>query len=100
VLAGSGVPGTRPCDQTLALCFLARRFAGSADGLAGLPRSLFGWLFIGTPPLHLPKKPFALKLLFQCSEGLVDIVVANENFQGISPLRRADRNVGTAPGKG
>lgn len=84
------LPGARLGDQTFALRLLARGLAGSADGLACLPSSLFGWLFIGPAALHLAKKAFALELLLQHPEGLIDIVVSNSNLQGNSPFKLAE----------
>jgi hypothetical protein len=60
----------------------ASRLLSPADPLALLPQSLLRRLFIGAPPLQFAEEPFALKLAFQSSQGLFDIVVANENFQG------------------
>jgi len=36
--------------------------------------------------LHLAEDTFALHLLFQCLEGLVDIVVTDENLHVVSFL--------------
>ena len=87
---GSIRPGARLGDQAFALRLLARGLAGSADGLASLPSSLFGRLFIGPAALHLTKKTFALKLLLQHPEGLIDIVVSDGNLQGNSPFKLAE----------
>jgi hypothetical protein len=52
-----------------------------ANSLTFLPCSSLGWLFIGFPALQFAKKAFALELLFQNPEGLLDVVFTNENFQ-------------------
>lgn len=43
---------------------------------------------------HLAEKTFALHLLLQCPEGLVDIVVANENLHAGFPLDSTDPGYG------
>ncbi len=65
----------------------ARQFSRPANGLAGLTRPLFRRLFISAAAFHFAEKTFALQFLFQDPQGLIDIVVSNENFQGISPSR-------------
>lgn len=68
-------------DQALALCLLAGELPGPADGFALLAHLLLGGLLIGPPPLHLAKNAFALQLLFQDPEGLLDVVFTDENLQ-------------------
>jgi hypothetical protein len=41
------------------------------------------------PALHLAKQSFPLQLLFQDAQRLLNIVVANENLQGRTPLWKA-----------
>ena len=40
----------------------------------------FGWFPLSASPLHLPEHAFALHLLFENTQGLIDVVVANENL--------------------
>jgi hypothetical protein len=67
-------------QQALALHFLARELAGAADSFRLLPRFLFrGFLVMAAEP-HLAEDALALHLLLQHLEGLVDIVVTDENL--------------------
>lgn len=77
-------------DQAFALRLLARGLAGAADGLACFPRSFLGRFLVSPAALHLAEKAFALKLLFQDPEGLIDIVIADGNLQGTSPFRLSE----------
>jgi hypothetical protein len=86
-----GVCGSPPCrsawddlglhrQQALALQFLPRKFASAANGFrffANLP--LRGFLVVSAE-LHLAEYTLALHLLLQHPEGLIDIVVTNENL--------------------
>ena len=71
----------RFCDQTFAFSELARGLPSPANCFALLPRSSLGWLFVGFPALQFTEKAFALELLFQDSQCLIDIIFTNENFQ-------------------
>jgi hypothetical protein len=46
-----------------------------------LPRSFLRWLLVKAAPAHFPKHAFALHLLFEHAERLLDIVVADEYLQ-------------------
>src|SRR6516164_1210769 len=67
-------------QQTLALQLLAGELTGATDCFCFLPGSPLGRLFIVAAQLHLAEETFALHLLLQRLEGLVDIVVADENL--------------------
>src|SRR5215472_6084813 len=67
-------------QQTLALQLLAGEFTGATDGFCLLPDSPLGRLFIMAAELHLAEETFALHLLLQSLEGLVDIVVTDKNL--------------------
>src|SRR5689334_11609603 len=67
-------------QQTLALHLLARKLAGPADRFRLFPRLLFGWFFVMAAELHLAENALALHLLLERLQGLVDVVVANENL--------------------
>src|ERR1044071_7897613 len=71
-------------QQTLALHLLARKLAGPADRFPLFPRPLFGWLFVMAAELHLAENALALHLLFERLQGLVDVVVTNENLHACS----------------
>jgi hypothetical protein len=62
------------------LRLFARQFSRPANGLAGLTRPLFRRLFISAAAFHFAEEAFALQFLFQDPQGLIDIVVSNENF--------------------
>src|SRR5712692_9453855 len=72
-------------QQAFALRALARQLARPADRFRPLARLLLGWFFVMAAQLHLAENPLALHLLLQRLEGLVDIVVANENLH-VFPL--------------
>ena len=65
----------------LALRLLARQLSGATDRLRLFPGFALRRLFIGAPLLDLPKYAFALHFLFQNTESLIDIVVADKNLQ-------------------
>jgi hypothetical protein len=64
----------------LALHPLAQHLAIAPDGIRFLASAAFGRLLIIAPLLHLSEDAFALHLLFENPQRLVDIVVANENL--------------------
>src|SRR6185312_548100 len=71
-------------QETFALHLLARELAGAADRFRLFPRFLFGGFLVMTAELHLAENAFALHLLLQRLEGLVDVVVANEYLHACS----------------
>src|SRR4029453_7553162 len=75
--------GSRPLlhrQQALALHALAGGVARAADRFRLLTRLPFRGFFVVAAKFHLAKNPLALHLLLQRLEGLVDIVVADENL--------------------
>jgi hypothetical protein len=86
----SGPRNARLCYQAFAFSQLPRRLSSSANGLALLACSSLGRFLIGPPTLYFTKKAFALELLLQDPEGLVDVVIANENFQSGTPLESGE----------
>src|SRR5262245_47921287 len=64
-------------DQPLALCFLARELAGTADRFGPLTVLAHRGLLVGLASLHLAEHPLALHLLLQDAERLVDVVVTD-----------------------
>jgi hypothetical protein len=84
-------------QQTLALKLLASELAGAADGLRLLPHFPLGGLFIMTAEFHLAKDALALHFLLQHPEGLIDIVVTDENLHAAFLF---DRAVDRADGQG
>ena len=58
--------------------------SGRGGSLRTFPGSSARTAFVGLALLHFAKHAFALHFLFQDAECLVDVVVANENLQGMS----------------
>src|SRR5262245_31709332 len=71
-------------QEAFALHLLAREFAGPADRFRLFPRLLFRWFFVMAAELHFAENALALHLLFERLQGLVDVVVANENLHACS----------------
>ena len=67
-------------QQAFALSTLAGQLAGAANGFGLLTGALLGRLFIMHVPLHFAERAFALHLLLQGFQRLVDIIVADENL--------------------
>jgi hypothetical protein len=62
------------------LQLLAGELAGAADRFGPLPDSALGGFLVMAAEFHLAEYALALHLLFQHFEGLVDIVVTDENL--------------------
>ena len=88
--------------EPLTLESLALHLAGAADGFGGLAGAAFRRLFVMAAQLHLAKDPFALHLLFERFQRLVDVVVAYQNLHlaafscSVAPLRGSGRRKGFA----
>src|SRR5260370_26250125 len=72
-------------DKAFALGLLARELAGSPDRFALFPGRLFGGLLVQSPAFHFAKHTFALHLLLEHAECLIDIVVADEDLHETFP---------------
>src|SRR4029079_1325467 len=70
-------------QQTFALQLLAREFACAADRLGALTCSFLGGLFVMPAKLHFAENALALHLLLERLEGLIDVVVTNENLHAV-----------------
>lgn len=70
--AGSGA--------AFALDALAGQLAGAAHGFSLLASALFGRLFVMHVALHFTERAFTLHLLLEGLQGLVDVVVTDENL--------------------
>jgi hypothetical protein len=66
--------------EALALEALARELAGAADRLGFLARFLFGGLLVVAAQLHLSEDALALHLFLERRDGLIDVVVTDENL--------------------
>src|SRR3984957_15756994 len=73
-------------QQALALQLLAGELAGAAHRLGLFAGLLLGGFFVVTAELHLAENALALHLL-QRLEGLIDIVIANENLHAASSFQ-------------
>lgn len=73
-------------DQALTLGALARQFACATNGFSLLASLLLGRLLVVTAKLHFPEDAFPLHLLLQGFEGLVDVIVADENLHALYPV--------------
>src|SRR5882724_6627721 len=71
-------------QQAFALQLLAGELARTAHRFRLFAGLLLGGLFIMTAELHLAENTLALHLLLQRLEGLIDIVIANENLHAAS----------------
>src|SRR5690606_10490176 len=69
---------TRGRHAGFALGTLTSQLAGPADRLGLLPCLLFGRPLVIVAQLHLAKHAFALQLLLQRPQRLIDIVIAND----------------------
>ena len=69
---------------TLALHPLTHQLANATSGFGGFAGAALGRLFIRTAVLHLAEHTFALKLLFQNAQRLVNIVVSYGYVHGKS----------------
>src|SRR5689334_11079635 len=71
-------------QQAFALQLLAGQLARAAHGFGLFTSLLLGGLLVMSAELHLAENALALHLLLQRLEGLVDIVIANENLHAAS----------------
>lgn len=72
--------------DAFALGALASKFAGTAHGFSALAGFLLGRLFEVLTGLHFPEQAFALHFLFQRAEGLLNVVIADDDlYYGTSP---------------
>jgi hypothetical protein len=71
---------------------LAGQLAGATDGLGLLAGALFRRLFLVHVALHFTEAAFALHLLLEGFQRLIDVVVADENLnQGYLSFGRPPR---------
>src|SRR5512147_1835328 len=87
-LCGSS-SGAGATPTAFALRLLARELARSADGLGLLAGTLLRGLLVIVTELHLAEDAFALHFLLQRPEGLIDIVIADDDLHASrSPIGR------------
>ena len=68
-------------QTAFALGALAGELTGTTNGLSLLTSLLLRRLLVVVPELHLTENAFALQLLLQRAQRLVDIVIANNYLQ-------------------
>src|SRR5207237_4019584 len=66
--------------RAFALGALALELAGAADRGGALTGALFRRLFVMTAQLHLAVDAFALQLLLERAQRLLDVIVANDDL--------------------
>src|SRR6476660_6848139 len=71
-------------QQAFALQLLAGQLARASHSLGLFTGLLLGGLFVMPAELHLAENPLALHLLLQRLEGLIDVVIADENLHAAS----------------
>jgi hypothetical protein len=80
--------------DTFALGALAGQLARAAHGFGALAGFFLGWLLESLTGFHFAEEAFTLHLFLQCAQGLLDIVIADDDlYDGSSPLgwgRRPD----------
>jgi len=76
----------------LAVHSLAQHFAVAADGFGFAAGAALGGLFEIAAQLHFPENAFPLQLFLQRAQGLIDIVVTNQNFHGSHTFLKAIGN--------
>src|SRR5262245_56591176 len=73
-------------SAALALRLLAGKLPRPADGLGLLAGALLGRFFVIVAELHLAEDAFALHLFLQSPQGLIDIVIANDDLHELLSL--------------
>ena len=64
-------------NQTFALCPLASQLANAANGFSLFAGALLRRLLVVVPHLHFAEDTFALHLLLESAERLIDVVIAD-----------------------
>ncbi len=69
-----------PTLKPFALNPLALHLTGAADGFGRFAGAAFGGFLVVAAEFHFAEHAFALKLLFERLQRLVDVIVTNENL--------------------
>ena len=99
--AGARNARLRSRQQAFALGALAGQLAGAANGLGLLAGALLRGLLVVHVALHFTEAAFALHLLLQSLERLIDVIIANENLYQVElsfgrpprPVRETGRQI-------
>jgi hypothetical protein len=85
VIGNLASAGARPAaeSEAFALQALALNLAGAANGLSGLAGAALRRLLVMPAQLHLAEDAFALQLLLEGLEGLIDIVIPNDDLHAV-----------------
>jgi hypothetical protein len=86
--------GRSSWQTALALSALASQLAGAAYGLGLLASLLLRGLLVIIAQLHFAEDTFALQLLLQCAQRLVNIVIANDYLQRSNALSKLGKLFG------
>ena len=86
----SGLATLRHRQKPFPLCLFTGDFAGASNRLRFFPCFSLRWLLVCLTLLHLAEETFALHLLLQNTNSLLDVVVADKDLQSNfqSELRR------------
>src|SRR3974377_1070018 len=76
-------------NEPLTLSLLTRELARAADRLGLFPVFALRRFFIRASQLHVTKYALALHFLFQDTEGLINVVIADKNLQWTSSFLKA-----------
>jgi hypothetical protein len=94
----SDLKGRSFLHDTFALGALAGQLAGAAHGFSALAGFLLGRLFKRLTRFHFPEQAFALHLLLQRAQGLLNVIIADDDlYYRTSPsgsVRAAARKTG------
>ena len=83
----AGAPPRIPGLEAFALHALAQQLARPADSFCLFTGPLFRRLFVVPAKFHFAEDSLALHLLLERAQGLIDVVVSDQNLHGIpSPL--------------
>lgn len=76
--------GAGPLEKAFALGAFTGQFPGAAHGFGSFAGALLGRFFVVVPGLHFPEKAFALHLLLKGAQGLLDIIVADDDLYDLT----------------
>ena len=63
----------------IALCSLTGKFSSAPHGFGLFPGAFFGGFFVGGAKFHRAEDAFALKLFLENLEGLVNVVISDDD---------------------
>jgi hypothetical protein len=71
-------------QQTFTLRPLASQFTRTANSFAFLAATFLGRFLKKVPAFHFPEEAFALHLFLQCAQGLINIIVTDDDLNDCS----------------